>query len=99
MAKKKAIKVVSEEIAEVSTPVVEKKEESFKSEQEEMIQALMVKFEGNRQLAEKRLRYLKQVSPPPENDKELWVLVKRYISGLPLSINEDKSETKFSPVI
>lgn len=98
MAKTKKAKTVVEETTE--TPVMEVKEEpkkvQGKSEEEKMIDELTVKFEGNRQLAEKRLRYLKQVSPPPETDAELWVLVKRYIQGLPLSINLDKSETKFS---
>lgn len=95
MAKKKTTKVK----AATTEPVAETKEDvkveaplKTTTTDQKCIEMLKVKFEGNQQLAEKRLRYIKAIDPAPETDEEVMMLVKRYLDDKPLTINHDKVE-------
>ena len=96
MAKKKTTTKKAPTKKVEAEAVVPKVEQAPSSIDEQLIQLLMKeKFSGDRGLSEKRLRYIKAMTPSPETEEELTMLVKRYIKGLPLQINDNKSETRF----
>ena len=93
-SKKATKKATSEEVRTEGSedgPVKEYKVATeTKSHDDKMVERLKPVFEGNEQLARKRLYYIKKVKPAPANEEEVEFLVDRFLTGKPLTVTDDK---------